>query len=53
MEPRKGFFEALFDFSFSEFITARLIRLLYVLALIGLALFAIVSIVHRVCRRVR
>jgi len=44
MEPRKGFFEALFDFSFSEFITARLIRLLYVLALIGLALVAVVSI---------
>ncbi len=44
MEPRKGFFEALFDFSFSEFITTRLIRLLYVVALVVLGLVTIVSI---------
>ncbi len=45
MELRKGFFEALFDFSFSEFITARLIRLLYGLALVLLGLFVLVFMV--------
>jgi hypothetical protein len=33
----KGFFGSLFDFSFRSFITGRLIRVLYVLAMIGLA----------------
>lgn len=37
----KGFFGSLFDFSFQSFITGRLIRVLYVLALIGLALWTL------------
>lgn len=36
-----GFFSALFDFSFREFVTPRIIRVLYVLALIIIALYAI------------
>ncbi|SHK71453.1 DUF4282 domain-containing protein [Rhodothermus profundi] len=35
MESRKGFLATLFDFSFSDFITSRLIRFLYGLALIA------------------
>ena len=37
----KGFFGSLFDFSFRSFITGRLIRVLYVLAMIGLALWTL------------
>ena len=46
----KGFFEALFDFSFSEFLTPKIIKILYgvglILAVIG-ALIFIVSGFHR------
>ncbi len=45
MESRKGFLVALFDFSFSEFITARLIRLLYALMLFMLGIFMVVWII--------
>ncbi|MDQ7039909.1 MAG: DUF4282 domain-containing protein [Rhodothermus sp.] len=45
METRKGFLAALFDFSFSEFITARLIRLLYALMLIMVGVFVFVWII--------
>ncbi len=38
---KKGFFGALLDFSFTEFITTKLIKLLYILALIGIALGAL------------
>ena len=31
----KGFFSSLFDYSFSSFITPRIIRVLYMLATIG------------------
>ncbi len=37
----KGFFSSLFDLSFRSFITGRLIRVLYVLAMIGLALWTL------------
>ncbi len=37
-----GFFQALFDLSFSEFITTRIIKVLYVLAVIGIGLFSLV-----------
>lgn len=41
----KGFFGALFDFSFNHFITPSIIRALYVLGLIGIALSYLVFIV--------
>ena len=34
----KGFFGALFDFSFNHFVTPSIIRFLYILGLIGIAL---------------
>jgi hypothetical protein len=34
--PRKGFFGALFDFSFEHFITPIIVKIVYVLALAGL-----------------
>jgi uncharacterized protein DUF4282 len=34
----RGFFAALFDFSFNDFVTPLIIRVLYVLGLIGIAL---------------
>jgi len=45
MNEQKGFFAALFDFSFSEFITSRLIRILYALKLIVAALIALMIMV--------
>ncbi len=54
MNDPKGFFAALLDFSFSEFITTKLVKILYVLLLIIIALFflggigtAVVSIFSR------
>ncbi|MBN2310971.1 MAG: DUF4282 domain-containing protein [Candidatus Hydrogenedentes bacterium] len=37
----KGFFAGLFDFSFSEFITVRLIPVIYFISLLGAALGAL------------
>jgi hypothetical protein len=36
-----GFFAALFDFSFSEFITTKIIKVLYILAIIAIGLIAL------------
>lgn len=41
MEQKKGFFAALFDFSFSEFITTRIIKILYVVGMILAVLAAL------------
>jgi len=41
----KGFFGSLFDFSFTEFITPRIIKLLFVLAIIISAIFALMLFV--------
>jgi hypothetical protein len=41
----KGFFGALFDFSFSYFVTPTIIKILYVLGLIGIAMTYLVFIV--------
>jgi len=41
----KGFFASLFDFSFSEFITLKLIKFLYILSVIGSALFALAILI--------
>jgi hypothetical protein len=36
--PKKGFFGALFDFSFEHFITPIIVKIVYVLAFIGLVI---------------
>lgn len=41
----KGFFGALFDLSFSEFVTTRLIKILYILLLILIAIGFIVAVI--------
>lgn len=41
----KGFFGSLFDLSFTEFITPRIIKLLFVLAIIIAAIFALFMLV--------
>ena len=41
----KGFFASLFDLSFSEFITPRIIKLLFVLAIIISAIVALVLLI--------
>lgn len=41
MTEDRGFFEALFDLSFDSFITLRLVRLIYVLGIIGSAILAL------------
>jgi len=38
----KGFFEVLFDFSFSEFVTVRIIKILYILGIIGSGIWGLV-----------
>jgi len=45
MQEKKGFLGALFDFSFSEFITIKLIKILYILGIIFSTIVAIVFIV--------
>ena len=45
MNQHRGFFGALFDLSFSELITTRVIKFLFVLGIIGSAIAAIVYIV--------
>ena len=45
MQERKGFLGALFDFSFSEFITIKLIKILYILGIIFSTIVAIIFIV--------
>jgi len=42
---QKGFFGALFDLSFSEFITTKLIKVLYILLLILLALGYLAAVI--------
>ncbi len=41
-----GFFRALFDFSFTEFVTTRLIRLLYAIGVLLAAVAALVAILR-------
>ena len=41
MEEAKGFFGALFDFSFTEFVTTKIIKVLFALAIIGSAIMAV------------
>jgi uncharacterized membrane protein len=41
----KGFFGALFDMSFSEFVTTKLVKLLYILLLIAIAIGLVVGLI--------
>ena len=41
-QSRKGFFGALFDFKFEHFITPMIVKVVYILALVGLVLFWLV-----------
>lgn len=45
MEAQKGFLQSLFDFSFTTFITSKLIKILYGLCIIGAALLALFLII--------
>ena len=45
MSERKGFFGSLFDLSFTEFVTTRIIRFLFVLAIIVSAIVALAMVV--------
>lgn len=45
MQEQKGFLGALFDFSFSEFVTIKLIKILYILGVIFSAIVAIIVFV--------
>jgi hypothetical protein len=45
MEPSKGFFGSLFDFSFTTFITSKIIKLLYALSVVGAGLGALAFII--------
>jgi hypothetical protein len=45
MEQPKGFFGALFDFTFTDFITSKMIRLLYILLIIAAGIGTIIIIV--------
>jgi len=36
--PRKGFFGSLFDFSFEHFVTPMLVKVVYIVAIVGLGL---------------
>ncbi|CAN5848497.1 hypothetical protein BH20ACT7_BH20ACT7_16910 [soil metagenome] len=38
-------FSALFDFSFTDFVTNRIIKVLYILALVGLTIFSLIFLV--------
>jgi uncharacterized membrane protein (DUF485 family) len=42
MEKPKGFFGSLFDLSFTSFVTSKLVKVLYVLAIVGAGVWAIV-----------
>lgn len=44
MSEKKGFFGSLFDLSFSEFVTTRIIKFLFVLAIIGAALLTLAMV---------
>jgi len=45
MENPSGFFQSLFDFSFSYFITSRIIKLLYALSICFAGLTAVIMVV--------
>ncbi len=44
MDP-KGFFASLFDFSFTEFVTMKIIKFIFILGLIGAAIVSLASLV--------
>jgi signal transduction histidine kinase len=47
MSEKRGFFGSLFDLSFTEFVTTRIIKFLFVLAIIGSAIGALAIVIAR------
>ncbi len=45
IQTSKGFLASLFDFSFSSFVTPKIVKFVYVLATIGLGLFYLVVVI--------
>jgi hypothetical protein len=45
MDQSKGFFESLFDLTFTAFVTSKLIKLLYLLSIAGAALVSLFLII--------
>jgi uncharacterized membrane protein YvbJ len=45
LEESRGFFSSLFDFSFTSFVTGKLIKVLYVLAMIALVVALVVVVI--------
>ena len=45
MEKINEFFASLFDLSFSEFITTKLIKFIYIIQIVSAALFCLISII--------
>lgn len=45
MSEEKGFFSSLFDLSFDEFITMRIVRVLFILGIIGSGILALSFII--------
>jgi hypothetical protein len=45
MSEKKGFIASLFDLSFTEFVTTRIIKFLFVLAIIGSAIMALAVVI--------
>lgn len=46
METPQGFFTTLFDFSFSEFIVPKIVKILFGLGILGAAIMSLVIIVN-------
>lgn len=44
MRDARGFFSSLFDFSFSSFITTKILGIIYGIAMVGIALFTLIFI---------
>jgi hypothetical protein len=45
LDKRAGFFSALFDFSFTEFVTSKIIKLLYGLSILFSGIFALILLI--------
>lgn len=45
MEQPEGFFSSLFDFSFSSFVTTKIIKVLYMLGIVAAALMGVVMFI--------
>lgn len=46
MQTAQGFFAGLFDFSFRNFITVKIIKVLYILAIVGICLVGLATLAN-------